>query len=75
MPSAVVQSSGSGSGRGRGHQHLRSAGQASEEPALQTDGLVRPRRDPGGEKRPQTLFINEEGSFFYYELIIMWSKM
>lgn len=48
MPSAFVQSSGSGFGRGCGHQYLGSAGQATEEPAVQADGLLCARRDSGG---------------------------
>lgn len=57
VPSAFVQSSGSGSGRGCGHQHLRSAGQAPEEPALQTDGLLCARRDSGGERKVDALLV------------------
>lgn len=50
VPSASVQSSGAGPGGGRSNKYFGPAGQATEEPALQTDGLLCARRDSGGKR-------------------------
>lgn len=50
VPSASVQSSGAGPGGGRSNEYFGPAGQATEEPPFQTDGLLCARRDSGGKR-------------------------